>query len=161
MSLCVFVLGVGATSEEFWLCLIDILGFCEGFEGMCPCTGYASGAGSCTNLTSILYPCVLLQVRGKWTDSSKMTIFLSKFVACLKDSTLHDKINNTTSGSVIKLPEGIIWLGDKPNFSNDLFMRPCHVQRPKTSTLSWTENLTQLCVQGHWGLENCISVCTW
>jgi len=50
----------------------------------------------------------------------------SKFVACLKDSTLQENINNATSSSVIKLPLGIIWLEDESAFWNELFMRPCY-----------------------------------
>ena len=51
---------------------------------------------------------------------------LSKFVAYLKDATLQESIKSARSNSVIELPEGITWLGDKKDFSNQLFLRPCY-----------------------------------
>ena len=49
-------------------------------------------------------------------------------MSCLRDSKIQENIKGAKSGSVITLPEGIYWLGDVENFSNELFMRPCYFE---------------------------------
>ena len=52
---------------------------------------------------------------------------LSKFVACLRDQGLQKIINSAETGSLIKLREEVVWLGDKSTtFTNELYVRSCY-----------------------------------
>lgn len=53
---------------------------------------------------------------------------LSKFVACLRNQELQEIIKNAKAGSLIKLPEGVLWLGDESTFTNELYVRPCYLE---------------------------------
>jgi hypothetical protein len=47
-------------------------------------------------------------------------------VKCLENPSLQETIKAAKAGNVISLPEGVVWLGNKKTFSNELFVRACY-----------------------------------
>jgi hypothetical protein len=48
---------------------------------------------------------------------------MSKFVNCLRNSSLQESIKTAKAGKKITLLEGVVWLGNSATFSNELFVR--------------------------------------
>ena len=75
-------------------------------------------------------------------------------MACLRDKGLQEIIKNAEAGSLIKLLEEVVWMGDKVIFTNELYVRPCYLEllEAKESYFKLNKNLSSVVFTGTPGI---------